>query len=357
MDTLLIFRPPQALTSGDDVLSDRALAELAKAKLPALRYELSSQWWASKIAVSKLPGRRIFYEYGPALIGLLLHQSKIKTARAVWINGPASLLNTTCWFEQLIVKAGKPYIFHMTDDWFSVPWLRDIAIPRVRLASLIVVPTKPLKERILSFFPEAKVLVLEEPIDVERLQPIHVQRTSELPFLVWTGHVASMADLKQYAAIFERVYAKHPFKLRIIAGHRRPALDASFPWEWFPFDPGREPELLAGTAAALAPLEDSAYARCKGGYKVKTYLAAGLPIVASPVGHHCKTIQSCENGILASTADEWVDGIVRLLTDTSFSRKLSAAARQTAVSKYSHEVLMPEWADQLRTALPQLAFG
>lgn len=355
MSGLLILRPPHDLRSGDDVLCARTIAGLNKAGLPAQGGELSSQWWASRLWSSSLPGRRMLFEYGPAFVQLLMHRRRLGDSSAVWINGPASLLNHNCWFERAILKSGQPYVFHLQDDWFSIPYNRAVAGPRVRLASLTVVPTEPLKQRIMGLFPDAKVLVLEEPIDVGRFKPAPVTSTSDLPFLVWTGHVASMADLKQYAAVLERVYARHPFKLRIISGQHQPALAASFPWEWFPFDPRREAELLSGAAAGLAPLEDSAYARCKGGYKVKTYLAAGLPIVASPVGHHNRLIQPGETGLLAATDDEWVDAIVRLLTDASLARRLSAAAREAAVSKYSHEVLMPEWAGQLRAALPGIA--
>jgi len=354
MDGLLVLRPPQALRSGDDVLCWKTIAGLTEAGLPSRGDELSSQWWASRLWFSKLPGRRTLFENGPARLGLLRHRRKIESADAVWINGPASPLNRDCWFERSIVRAGKPYVFHLQDDWFSLPNLREVAAPRVGLASLVVVPTEPLKERILGLFPDAKVLVLEEPIDVERLKPSDTDPPSGLPFLVWTGHVASMTDLKEYAAILERVYARYPFKLRIVSGQHKPTLTATFPWEWLSFDSGRESEALSGAAAGLAPLEDGSYARCKGGYKVKTYLAAGIPVVASPVGHHCNLIRSGENGILASTADEWVEALSKLLTDSDFGRRLELAARESAVAHYSHEILMPVWADKLRQALPEL---
>ncbi len=355
MGRLLIFRPPQALRSGDDVLCAKTVAGLNQAGLSSKCYELSSQWWASALWSSRVPGGRTLFEYGPAFIRLLRHRRTIKDAAAVWVNGPSSPLNKSCWFEQSVIRTGKPYIYHLLDDAFSFPHLSVIATPRVRLASLIVVPTEPLKDRILGLFPDAKVLVLEEPIDVERLKPTANRNSAGLPFLVWTGHVASMADLKEYASILDKVNAKHPFKLRIICGQSKPLLKASFPWEWFPFNPEREAEYLSGATAGLAPLEDSPYARCKGGYKVKTYLAAGIPAIASPVGHHSKMIRSGENGILPATEDEWVGAISKLLADSAFARTLGKTAREYAAANYSHEVLMPIWAEKLRAAVPQLA--
>ncbi len=355
MNELLIFRPPGVMRSAPDVINRKTIAGLCGAGIPCSEHELWPQWWAEKIWASALPGKQRLFEYGPALLSLAAHRRKIPNASAVWINGPASPLNTSCWFERAVLAAGKPYIFHLQDDWFSVPAQSGRAAARVRLATLTVVPTEPLRERILALFPQTKVLVLEEAIDIDRVRPLALTADDGVPFFVWSGHTASLADLKKFAGIFGRIHAKFPFKLRIMCGERRPVFEAAFPWEWMPYDRAAESEVLAGAAAGLAPLEDSAYSRCKGGYKVKTYLAAGIPIVASPVGHHARMIESGVNGFLADTETEWEEALLKLLADRELGRRLGAAARASAVAKYSHEVLMPVWADGLRAALPQLA--
>ena len=355
MNELLIFRPPELMRSGSDILNRKTIAGLQGAGIPCSGHELWPQWWAMRIWASSLPGKQRLFEYGPALLSLARHRRRIGVGGAVWINGPASPLNTSCWFERAALKAGKPYIFHLQDDWFSVPWLQAQAVPRVGLASLVVVPTEPLRDRILSLFPQANVLVLEEPIDIYRIRPLAASVDSDVPFFAWSGHPASVADLKRFAGIFGRIHAKFPFKIRIICGERQPALNAAFPWEWFPYDRATESDALAGAVAGLAPLEDSAYSRCKGGYKVKTYLAAGIPVVASPVGHHVRVIEPGVNGFLADTEAEWEQALLTLLADRDLVRRMGAAARESAVAKYSHEVLMPVWAGELRAALPQLA--
>ena len=355
MNELLIFRPPEQMRSASDVLNWKTVGGLRGAGLPCSGYELWPQWWARNLWASSLPGRQRLFEYGPARLSLAWHRRKIRGAGAVWINGAASPLDTTCSFERAVLDAGKPYIFHLLDDWFSVPALREKAEPRVQMASLTVVPTEPLRERVLALHPEAKVLFLEEPIDIERVRPLVPVADDGVPFFAWSGHPASVGDLKKFTGIFGRIHAKFPFKLRLICGGSRPALDAEFPWEWFPYDPSAESAVLAGAAAGLAPLEDSAYARCKGGYKVKTYLAAGIPVVASPVGHHARVVEPGVNGFLPQTEAEWEAALLQLLADRDFGRRMGAAARESAVTKFSHEVLMPVWADALREALPQLA--
>ena len=355
MNKLLIFRPPGLMRSAPDVIHRKTITGLQAAGIPCSVHDLWPQWCVRRIWGSSLPGRQRIFEYGPALLSLGWQRRKISAAGVVWINGVASPLNRNCWFERAVLKAGKPYIFHLQDDWFSVPFQRPQAEARVRLASLVVVPTLPLKDRILALFPDAKVLVLEEPIDIDRVRPVAASADSDLPFFVWSGSAESLDDLKKFTGIFGRIHAKFPFKIRVICGQTKPAIEMSFPWEWFPYDATAESVVLAGAAAGLAPLEDGAYARCKGGYKVKTYLAAGIPIVASPVGHHARVIQSGINGFLADTETEWEQALLALLADRDLGRRLGAAARESAVTKYSHEVLMPIWADQLRAALPQIA--
>ena len=351
---MLILHPPNIMRSAPDVINDKTISGLKHAGIDCERSELWPEFWAKKIWFSALPGRRRLFEYGPAYFSLLGHHRKIKEANAVWINGPSSLLNTNCWFERSILKAGKPYIFHLQDDWFSVPGLEQQASARVQLATLVVVPSDVLKERILGLFPAAKVLVLEDPIDIDRVRPLSLSKNDGVPFFVWSGHPASLNDLQKFSGIFDAIFKKFPFKIRVICGETRPEMNVSFPWEWFPYDRHKEADLLSGAVAGLAPLADSPYNRCKATYKPKTYFAAGIPVVASPVGFHSKIIIPGYNGILPNNDAEWEVALSSLLNDKGLVSALGEGGRHAAVTKYSHEVLMPIWAEQFRSALPCL---
>jgi glycosyltransferase involved in cell wall biosynthesis len=211
-----------------------------------------------------------------------------------------------------------------------------------------------LRDRVLEFFPSARVLVLEEPIDIERVKPLPSRQTAARPFIVWSGHFNSQPELLTALQVLDRVHGRFPFTLRILSRKPQDAPSFAFPVEWIPYDGAREAEMLSGAVAGIAPLEDTQYARCKGGYKVKTYFAAGIPVVASPVGHHSRTIRHCVDGFLAATPAEWEEALSRLLRNAEFRQQMGTAARQSAVQKLSHDVLMPQWAEALREALPVL---
>jgi glycosyltransferase involved in cell wall biosynthesis len=70
-------------------------------------------------------------------------------------------------------------------------------------------------------------------------------------------------------------------------------------------------------------------------------MACGVPVVASAVGVNREIIQDGVNGFLASTEDEFVEKLQRLLTDPDLRRRIAEAGRRTIVERYSLHVHAP----------------
>jgi glycosyltransferase involved in cell wall biosynthesis len=283
------------------------------------------------------------------------HARKLEIGNVVMVVGSALPLDTRCRFEHEI-KRRNNYVFYLKDDYFSISkriW-PEMAKARIPLADLVVVVSEALRERVLSFFPKTNVEVFDEPVDVDRVKPLGA--LTEKPTLVWAGHMASQTELPSIIAPLERVYREVPFTLRIISGQWRPTnLRLPFPWEWSPYRFDHEAGLLSGAWAGLAPLADSLYARCKGTFKVKVYMAAGLASIASAVGHHCKLIRQGETGYLIRNEQDWIDVLVSLLRDPERVHKLGEAARADAVERFAHRRVIPQFARTLRGHFPSLA--
>ena len=79
-------------------------------------------------------------------------------------------------------------------------------------------------------------------------------------------------------------------------------------------------------------------------------MACGIPVVAAAVGVNREIIQDGVNGFLASTEDEWVEKLSRLMHDPVLRARLGAAGRQTIEARYSLQVNAPRVADVLRLA-------
>ena len=78
-----------------------------------------------------------------------------------------------------------------------------------------------------------------------------------------------------------------------------------------------------------------ALARAAVGVDALLYMAMGSPAVCSAIGANLEVIQSGENGLLASTPEEWISHIEKLIADPSLVRRLGAAGRKTVEDRYS----------------------
>jgi len=95
---------------------------------------------------------------------------------------------------------------------------------------------------------------------------------------------------------------------------------------------------LATSDIGLAPLPDNRFARGKCSFKVLEYAAAGLPIVASPVGTNADYVRDGITGLLATNTQEWVDRISRLIEDPQLRKKMGQEGR-THAAKFDVSVI------------------
>jgi len=64
-------------------------------------------------------------------------------------------------------------------------------------------------------------------------------------------------------------------------------------------------------------------------------MALEIPVVASPVGVNMEIIQDGFNGFLASTTEEWIDKLIRLIDDPQLRNRMGKAGRKTVLERYS----------------------
>src|SRR6185312_312079 len=103
-------------------------------------------------------------------------------------------------------------------------------------------------------------------------------------------------------------------RLRIVGGMRRPDLGALDPHlDWRPWDPDDEHSWAAEFDIGIMPLADTEIHRTKEPLKVKEYMAAGLPIVLSPVGHNTKVVTDGREGFFAASSEEWRERLEQLI--------------------------------------------
>ncbi|MGD0552285.1 MAG: glycosyltransferase family 4 protein [Sedimentisphaerales bacterium] len=158
--------------------------------------------------------------------------------------------------------------------------------------------------------------------------------------LVWIGSRPTLPHLKHISPALEEIGSRFDnvilkiisdefFDLRIIPVEKRP---------WF-----LETEVteLAKSDIGLSPLADNNFTRGKCGFKILQYQAAGLPVVASPVGVNAELVRDGLNGYHATTVLDWVEKLSALIKDTSLRTKMGQAAAQT-VSSFDLDAIGPQ---------------
>lgn len=276
---------------------------------------------------------------------------RLRPGDVVWVCGSVSpKLETHCRFERAIQSQGAKYVLQLLDNTLGIPALQPATLARIHLADAVVVVTPALQPVVQQAAPEKPVVLLEEPVDTDRLyRPAVVEKA---PVVIWTGHPRNTGHVTALAPILEKAFRARAFTLRLVCGSRRPALALNIPWEWYPYWPEREGDYFQTARAGIAFFEDTPYNRCKGNYKIKTMLAAGVPVITTPVGYNHILVKPGVTGFLARTPAEWVQSLETLMANSALASSMGAAARQDMVQRYSHSVLMPVWCAALSRLFP-----
>jgi len=347
---LVLIGPPFSQRSGQDVVGQRTAKMFSAAGIHSVAADLWPDSLARIFHSGVIPcGRRFFARaLAPACAAKAL--ATLSHGDIAWILGPAVPRQPSPREERQLKKRGVRYVFHVMDDWFNIPFLREATLARGKIADLVVVPTPDLFEKACTELPGVRVACLEEPVDVDRVRPIAPLPEVGTPTIVWTGNAQNTRFLGGVAEVLDALCKKHAFNLRIISG-RRPNLDFGCHWEWLPYKYADESRSLQGALAGLSPLEDTTYNRSKGIFKVKTYMAAGIPVVGSNIGYQKELIAHGSTGFLCESISDWTQNLSALLENPSLAKKMGDQARSVAVSRFSHDAVKDSWISAVQNLL------
>lgn len=101
----------------------------------------------------------------------------------------------------------------------------------------------------------------------------------------------------------------------------------------------------------LMPLDASDFAKGKSAFKLLRYMAAGLPVVVSPVGVNTEVVIHGETGLLATSPEEWAEAVVRLVEDPDLRDAMGKAGRARYEENYSPKAIVPLYAAALTPPL------
>jgi glycosyltransferase involved in cell wall biosynthesis len=152
--------------------------------------------------------------------------------------------------------------------------------------------------------------------------------------LVWIGSSSTLRGLRQITPHLEHIGRHCPgVRLKLVC-------DAFLRLEHLPIDEvhwseAGEAHELASADIGIAWVPDDDWSRGKCGLKVLQYMAAGLPVVANPVGVQRAMVRHGETGFHASTPEDWARAIAILANDPGLRRRMGAAGRRRVETEFS----------------------
>lgn len=259
-----------------------------------------------------------------------------------------------CWQLLLLRRAARRLIYDVDDAVFQrdsyhpkgpESWSRTIRFwATVRAADAVIAGNHYLRDRVAAFAEPRPLEVVPTCVNPRWYPPADHRRVGRAARLAWIGSDSTLQSLRRAEAHLAAVGRRLPgLELRVICD--RPLELAAIPVSWRRWSSATESAELADADIGISWLPDDVWSRGKCGLKVLQYMAAGLPVVANPVGVHGDLVRHGRTGFLAETPEQWAAAVARLAGDPALRGRLGAAARRMVRRRYSVDVWGPRFAD------------
>jgi glycosyltransferase involved in cell wall biosynthesis len=249
------------------------------------------------------------------------------------------------WLARRVL--GKPIAYHLDDGiWLAARrrWSED----RCRLATTVVTGNKPIAE-----FAEAvgtPATCIEYAVDAGAY-PVK-EHTDRNPVVIGYTGIAPDEHLGPVAGALRTACERTGARVLVVGGLRRPDLpELDRHLDWRPWNPADEQSWAADFDIGIMPLADTEIHRTKEPLKVKEYMAAGLPIVLSPVGHNLRVVTDGREGLFATSSEEWAAQLEKLVGNSALRAELGANGRALVLERYD----LPRMLEQLASLFHRLA--
>jgi glycosyltransferase involved in cell wall biosynthesis len=248
------------------------------------------------------------------------------------------------WQLALLRRQARRLMFDIDDAVF----LRDSYSPKglhharrlrqfigmVQACDAVVVGNRFLQEQVRHWTSRPLIRVIPTCVEPS-LYPLAQHRPGATGTeMVWVGSASTLQGLQRARSLFDEVGRRvRGVRLKVISD-RTIDLDA-LPVLFCPWQQQREPADIAAGDIGITWIPDDLWSRGKCGLKALQYMAAGLPVVANPVGVHGAMVRDGTTGILAETPDQWVEAIARLADNPELRRAMGQAGRRVVEGEFS----------------------
>lgn len=211
------------------------------------------------------------------------------------------------------------------------------ALAQFRNSDALIVSTPYLKEVYSEFCPH--IYVVPNSIDVQKWDKAKRRNRSGIR-IGWMGGASHAEDLRILESVIPRIVEKNRGVKFVFNSSQLPEFlkgvrGVEVVEKWSPIM--KYPAHIASLDfdIGLAPLRDNKFNRAKSNLRWLEFAALGIPCIASNVGHFKETVRHGEDGLLASSPDEFAIHIQSLISDSKRRRAMGRAAHARIVRDFN----------------------
>jgi len=267
---------------------------------------------------------------------------RLKSYDAIVIHREAALIGPAI-YERLVAWTGKPIIFDFDDSiWMQQPDQRNSFFSllhfhrKTRTICALANAVSAGNEYLAEYAREVNSNVHVVPTTIDLADYELRPEPADRPFVVcWTGSTTTLPHFEHARAALEEAARRFPMTIKIICNSPPEQPIAGAEMKFIPWAPEVEGREISASHVGIMPLPDNEFSRGKCGLKALQYMAAGRPVIASPVGVNAEIVRPGENGFLPSTPAEFAEALVTIASSPQLRARLGANARLTVERDYS----------------------
>lgn len=267
-----------------------------------------------------------------------LQRKSLSRSDLVSVRSADLLFNQKCLFNYSLAKRmineSRRTLFDFDDAIFTSPGKPDAFITRWRekrrlklwlqKADVVTTPNHYLADYARKWSNSVKIIPMA--VDLEQWTPQGGKKPINGPIVIgWAGAPVNIPLLESLDPILKQLVDKNKaLKIAVFSG-QRPAL--SVPYDYYPFEPGKEAEFIQKLDIGLLPLRKDEFSMGKSPIKAIQYLACGVPVVGNVFGATAEILNE-KNSIAVNTPEEWIAGLQHLIMSPERMKNMGEAGRE-----------------------------
>jgi glycosyltransferase involved in cell wall biosynthesis len=265
------------------------------------------------------------------------------------------------WVLSRLRRRVKRLVF----DFDDALWLRDSFSPRgfddpsrslrfrttVAACDAVVAGCATLAEEAKRWVSPDRVRIVPTCVDVAKYPLADHDRDHGGLQLVWVGSSSTLQALERFSPTLSAIGKAVPgTRLKLVCD--RFLTIPNLPVDECVWAESTETTEIAAADVGIGYVPDDPWSRGKCGLKLLQYHAAGLPVIANPVGVQADIVRNGVTGFQATTTEDWIAAVRRLHADRVLRKRIGDAGRRQVEAAYSVEAGAKMWL----AMLDELAF-